>query len=246
MADFNHARKRQRADEVAWHRLRGAAERHADALIESFETRDRWPLKEGYKLLHRSNVRDAIVAWAEETCNAINGGGPKNLGGKIIHPPPLGDDGNLVLPDERDLQPFLQRYVYGALRQDLLTAYALTREALAKGGRPHRVAPELWQELEPDFKQSRASIDGKAVLFRVEIEPVTLLGTTATAGGRQTGRVKPALKKRFPPDGRVPNDVGTEHVRTLIARDLAADSRNRGLGEPSWDVVNRALGRDKK
>jgi hypothetical protein len=163
--------KRQRAAVVAWLRLDVAAEEHADALVASFETRDRWPLKEGYRLLHRWNVRDAILAWAKDQCSQINGAGPKTLSGKIIHPPPLDNAGNLVLPDEHDLEPFLQPYVYGALRQGLLTARALTMDNLAKGGRPHRVAIERWQALEPEFKQSRASVDGKAMLFCVEVEP---------------------------------------------------------------------------
>jgi hypothetical protein len=162
--------KRQRAAIVAWLRLDVAAEEHADALVASFETRDRWPLKEGYKLLHRWNVRNAILAWAKDRCSEINGAGPKTLSGKIIHPPPLDDEGNLVLPDEHDLEPFLEPYVYGALRQDLLAARALTIDGLAKGERPHRIASGCWQDLVPDFKQSRASIDGKDVLFRVEVE----------------------------------------------------------------------------
>jgi hypothetical protein len=65
---------------------------------------------------------------------------------------------------------------------------------------------------------------------------------TAEAG-RQRRRVLQALKKRYPPDGKVPDDVPTEVVRGQVIEELLADSKNRGLADPSWDTVNRTLGR---
>ena len=62
--------------------------------------------------------------------------------------------------------------------------------------------------------------------------------------GPQRRRVLQVLKKLFPPHGKVPDDVSTEVVRGRVNEELAADSRNRGLAAPSWDTVNRALGRD--
>jgi len=99
--------------------------------------------------------------------------------------------------------------------------------------------------LEPDFKQCRASVNGKAVLFRVEVE---LTASAATAGeklakdGPQMRRVKGALKTLYPPDGRVPDNVSTKRLRAQFAAHLASDSKNRGLADPSWDVVHRARG----
>jgi len=61
--------------------------------------------------------------------------------------------------------------------------------------------------------------------------------------GAQMRRVLEALKKLYPPDGKVPDDVSTEAVRARVDEELAPDSRNRGLAAPSWDTVNRALGR---
>jgi hypothetical protein len=61
--------------------------------------------------------------------------------------------------------------------------------------------------------------------------------------GRQMRRVLEALKKRYPPDGKVPDDIPTEVVRGLVAEELSADSKNRELAAPSWDTVSRALGR---
>ena len=58
-------------------------------------------------------------------------------------------------------------------------------------------------------------------------------------------RVLPVLKKLYPPDGKAPDDVPTEDVRALVNKKLADDSKNRGLADPSWDTVNRALGRDE-
>jgi hypothetical protein len=65
-----------------------------------------------------------------------------------------------------------------------------------------------------------------------------------TRHGPQMGRVQLALKKRYPPDGRAPG-ISTKAVRKLIVEDLAEDSKQRGLAAPSWDTVNRALGRAK-
>jgi hypothetical protein len=74
--------------------------------------------------------------------------------------------------------------------------------------------------------------------------------SAATAGGPrkkrakdwQTRRVRKTLPKLYP-DGEVPDDVPTETVRGRVAKELETDSNNRGLAAPSWDTVNRALGR---
>jgi hypothetical protein len=63
-----------------------------------------------------------------------------------------------------------------------------------------------------------------------------------SAKGSQTRRVLQTLVKLYP-DGKVPDDVPTETVRGQVADRLAADNRNRELAAPSWDTVNRALGR---
>jgi len=52
-----------------------------------------------------------------------------------------------------------------------------------------------------------------------------------------------ALKAIYPPDGKVPSDVSTSVVRGRVADELSVDSRNRGLADPSWETVNRALNR---
>ena len=56
-------------------------------------------------------------------------------------------------------------------------------------------------------------------------------------------RVLQALKKLYPPDGKVSADVSTKSVRARVSEELAVDSKNQGLAVPSWDTVNRALGR---
>jgi hypothetical protein len=61
--------------------------------------------------------------------------------------------------------------------------------------------------------------------------------------GPQVRRVLQVLKKLYPPDGRVPDDVSTEVVRGRVNEELSPDSTNRELAAPSWDTVNRALGR---
>jgi hypothetical protein len=61
--------------------------------------------------------------------------------------------------------------------------------------------------------------------------------------GPQLRRVLQALKKLYPPDGKVPNDVPTAIVQGQVSKELSVDSKNRELAAPSWDTVNRALGR---
>jgi hypothetical protein len=61
--------------------------------------------------------------------------------------------------------------------------------------------------------------------------------------GPQMRRVLPVLKKLYPPHGKVPDDVPTEVVRARVNTELAADTRMQELAAPSWDTVNRALGR---
>jgi hypothetical protein len=61
--------------------------------------------------------------------------------------------------------------------------------------------------------------------------------------GPQMRRVLQTLKKLYPPDGKVPDDVSTEVVRGRVNTELAADTRMQELAAPSWDTVNRALGR---
>ena len=61
--------------------------------------------------------------------------------------------------------------------------------------------------------------------------------------GPQLRRVLNALKAIYPPDGKVPSDVSTSVVRGRVADELSVDSRNRGLADPSWETVNRALNR---
>ena len=61
--------------------------------------------------------------------------------------------------------------------------------------------------------------------------------------GPQIRRVLPVLKKLYPPDGIVPDDVRTEFVRGRVNKELASDSKNQGLGDVSRDTVSRAVKR---
>jgi hypothetical protein len=68
---------------------------------------------------------------------------------------------------------------------------------------------------------------------------------------RQGDRVRKVLSQlrdehgnlRYP-DGVVPDSVPTLAVTGQVAEALKPESRNLGLGDPSWEVVNRILGRD--
>ena len=60
---------------------------------------------------------------------------------------------------------------------------------------------------------------------------------------RQVDRVRLALKKLYPHE--VPAEIPTETIRGQVAAELGPESERLGLGEPSWQTVNRALGRSK-
>ena len=66
---------------------------------------------------------------------------------------------------------------------------------------------------------------------------------TNKKAGPQVRRVMQVLKTLYPPDGKVSDDVSTEVVRGRVNDELSADSTNREKAAPSWDTVNRALGR---
>ena len=127
----------------------------------------------------------------------------------------------------------------------------------------HRlVRPTVYHEDDPrffsvatiNFERNEAS-GGGAEGRGIEVARADLLAKIAlllkppsarkkvAKGGRQMRRVLPSLKKLYLPDGKVSSSVPTETVRAQVAADLADDSKQRGLADPSWDTVNRALGR---
>jgi hypothetical protein len=58
---------------------------------------------------------------------------------------------------------------------------------------------------------------------------------------RQQERVLRAVRNRWP--NGVPSNLTIETVRGIVADDLAPESKNLGLADPSWETVARALGR---
>jgi hypothetical protein len=62
----------------------------------------------------------------------------------------------------------------------------------------------------------------------------------------QQDRVKRALKKLYPPNGSVPEQISTEEVRGKVAAELEGENRQYGLADPSWETVARAIGRGRK
>jgi hypothetical protein len=62
----------------------------------------------------------------------------------------------------------------------------------------------------------------------------------------QRDRVTEVLKEKlYPPDGRAPTSVSTALVRKQVIKAIEPECRKLGIGDPSWDTVNRALGRAK-
>jgi hypothetical protein len=66
--------------------------------------------------------------------------------------------------------------------------------------------------------------------------------------GPQRERMTPILKRFYPPDGEVPESVGTYIVLKQICDDLidqCGGDAKKAEPLPSWQAVNRLLGRDK-
>jgi hypothetical protein len=57
-------------------------------------------------------------------------------------------------------------------------------------GKSRVITPERWQELVPDFKQSRASVGGEYVLFTVEVEIAHTVADKAPAGWSRPALVR--------------------------------------------------------
>jgi hypothetical protein len=95
---------------------------------------------------------------------------------------------------------------------------------------------------DPSHEHHGITLAHADVLALLRVPP--LAGKEVPGEGPQLSRTRQALKKRYPPDGCAPG-IATKAVRKLIVEDLADDSKKRGLADPSWDTVKRALGRDK-
>jgi hypothetical protein len=112
--------------------------------------------------------------------------------------------------------------------------------------------PQFWRaNLRIDWKENgareQATGGARALGIKVSLKHLHALLPSEPRenekAGRQHRRVSKALKKIYPPDGKVSDDIPTEVVRGKVAAELSADSKNRELAAPSWDTVTRALGR---
>src|SRR5262249_4106538 len=117
---------------------------------------------------------------------------------------------------------------------------------------------EFWQQaLRIDWEQSTARVKyfpGAPFVYAITLVREDLVAALLTEGlrcppvrtesaetkhGPQVARVLRWLKAKFLPDGRT--DLPVETLRGQCATDLETDSRAKGLADPSWDSVQRAL-----
>jgi hypothetical protein len=98
---------------------------------------------------------------------------------------------------------------------------------------------------EPTYEWQGVEADGIKVSRTHLLELLPATSRANKNAGRQMRRVLPLVKKYYPPDGKAPDSVLTKAVQARVNAELALDSKNQGLGDASWDTVNRALGRDK-
>ena len=90
---------------------------------------------------------------------------------------------------------------------------------------------------------------------RIAQRPTTPAQAEArSGGGKQSAKVRRLLPKCYPPDGAVSDEIPTKTVQQVIIAKLEEEARSEGVlkdkqsklpNPPSWDVVNRVLGRGK-
>ena len=124
--------------------------------------------------------------------------------------------------------------------------YSLPSAAYCSGD-PRFWSATLWIDWEANDADERRRHGARAFGVRVSRAHLRALLPGVPDGnekvGTQTRRVLKVLKKLYPPDGKVSDDVSTEVVRAQVSKELSADNKNQELAAPSWDTVKRALGR---
>lgn len=110
-----------------------------------------------------------------------------------------------------------------------------------------RASLNIWWDENKNGAREKSMFGAKALGIRVPSPHLRALLPGAPDEnkkvGSQKGRVLSVLKKLYPPDGKVPDDIPTEVVRGQVAGELSDDSKKREIATPSWDTVSRALGR---
>jgi hypothetical protein len=137
------------------------------------------------------------------------------------------------------------------LREDekkSIVGYILPSAAYHKGDPAFwRADPNIWWNENENAAREKSMFGARALGIKVSSTHLDALLPGEPRDGEKVGpqmrRVLQVLKTCYPPDGKVPDDISTEVVRGRVNEELSDDSRNRELAAPSWDTVNRALGR---
>jgi hypothetical protein len=108
--------------------------------------------------------------------------------------------------------------------------------------------------LSPDLRFYRIEVLCEEALRPAERTAPLRTTQAKTIKGWQAKRVLRVLPKCFPPDGKVSDDTTTESVRQAVIAELENEARAAGQlkdknsklpNPPSWETVNRVLGRGK-
>jgi hypothetical protein len=185
--------KAERSAYIEKLRLDDAIRDHADKLIDAWTNAGgpRHPLSRAYELLHPGSVRQAIVEWCLEFAREYHPGTIRNPTDER-HVARLFREGKFDLPELPYLLRFLNSWTLVALQQGLLLAWALDKNGVAFG-KHRRIATARWQNLQPDFKQGTASVDGETIIYGVEVE----VANTATKPPRPPLASRAAVEKWF-------------------------------------------------
>jgi hypothetical protein len=116
---------------------------------------------------------------------------------------------------------------------------------------PGRELPAL---PEPAYAITVSLADVRALLPTAEQTAPLQTTQAKIVKGPQAKRVLRVLPKCFPPDGKVSDDITTTTVQQVVVAELEREAREKGQlkdknsklpNPPSWETVNRVLGRGK-
>jgi len=118
----------------------------------------------------------------------------------------------------------------------------LWKRLCGKGGRQFAVAPHPKENF-----IAAHDAQGPYTAFRIQVARDYVLARlparvpTKPRKRHQIDRVIPALRKLYPPNGKIPADMYVETARAKVAAHLEPESQAKGLADPSWKTVKAAI-----
>jgi hypothetical protein len=171
---------------------------HADKLSDDWTNAAsgaRRLLSSAYELLHPSNVRQAVVQSCLESVRAYDPGTMSRPTdeGRVAQ---LYCQGKFEILELPHLHQFLNSWTVAALRQGHLVARGLD----VATSKRRAIAADEWQSLQPDFERGTASVDGRPIVYGIEVEAAK----TASKLSRPSSALRRTLVKKWYVDDYIP------------------------------------------